>query len=108
MIELDQILEGLILRTTEGQLKWSRTVQSARFVTSIDAISIVIIELEAFHGLEYHLEILDENGQMVEVLGRENTSAEQDKKLERLYVAARRSAHNIDSTLEKLAKALNL
>ena len=42
MIELSPILEGLIQRTTEGKLKWSRTVPHDRFVTSVDAIAIVI------------------------------------------------------------------
>ena len=107
MIELGTILDGLIQRTSEGRLKWSRSVESDRFVTSVDAISIVIRVVSSRYE-SYQLEILDESGETVDVLGYDNTTADQDEQLERLFVLARRSAHNIDSTLEKLAKALEL
>ena len=69
MIEVGQILAGLVQRTTEGKLKWSRAVQSDRFVTSVDAISVVIMEIDAILGaLDYRLEILDESGETVESL----------------------------------------
>ena len=113
MIELGQILTGLVQRTTEGKLKWSRTVESDRFVTSVDAISIVIVEITALMDIDvvftsYRLTILDESGEVVESLDHNDTTPEQDEQLARLYVLARRSAHNIDATLEKLAKALEL
>ena len=38
MIELDQILEGLIQRTADGKLRWSRTVESDQFVASLARI----------------------------------------------------------------------
>ena len=38
MIELAQILPGLVQRTTEVKLKWYRSVQKNQFVTSVDAI----------------------------------------------------------------------
>ena len=81
-----------------------RTVHDDRFITSVDAISIVILEIEG----SYRLDILDESGVTVESLDYQDTTQEQDKQLARLYVLARRSAFNIDSTLEKLAKALEL
>ena len=108
MIDLGQILVGLIQRTTEGKLKWSSSVENDRFVTSVDAISIVIVEIRG-RDPNYRLDILnDESGATIESLGFEDTSVEQDRQLARLYVLARRSAFDIDSTLEKLAKALEL
>ena len=104
MVDLDQVLTGLVRRTEEGILKWSRTVEGSRFTTSVDTISILIsIDSEG-----YRLDILDESGEVVESLQYADTTVEQDKKLERLFVLARRSAHNIDSTLEKLARGLEL
>ena len=108
MIELAQILDGLVARTAEGKLKWSRTAQSDRFTTSVDTISVVISEVERAVGKRYELDILDEGGETVESLTYEDTSAEQDEQLARMYILARRSAHNINSTLEKLAKGLEL
>ena len=108
MIELGQILEGLVQRTTEGKLNWSRTVENGRFVTSVDAISVVVEELQYPADIRYRLDILDESGETVESLRYEDMTSEQDEQLARLYVLARRSALNIDSTLEKLAKGLEL
>ena len=108
MIELGQILEGLVYRTTEGKLNWSRTVENGRFIASVDAVSVVIMEVGYFSGLSYVLDILDESGETVESLRHQDTTSEQDEQLARLYVLARRSALNIDSTLEKLAKGLEL
>ena len=109
MIELGQILEGLIRRTTDGKLKWRSSVREDQFVVSVDAISIVIRELPPRGtDLNYRLEILDENGRTVEVLHYDNSNAEQDKQMENLFVLARRSALNIDSVLQKLAQALEL
>ena len=105
MTELGQILEGLVQRTTEGKLKWSRSVETDRFVASVDAISVVIAETRR---LTHRLDILDESGQTVESLDYQDTTREQDEQLARLYVLARRSALDVDATLEKLAKALDL
>ncbi len=106
MIELGQILAGLVQRTSEGRLKWRRAAENWQFVTSVDAISIMIVEIVS--GSRYRLDILDESGDIVESLSCEDTMGKEDEQLERLYVLARRSALNIDSTLEKLAKALEL
>ncbi len=108
MIELDQILTGLVLRTTEGKVKWSRTVQDNRLATSVGAISVVIMQESDPPIVRYTLDILDESGEIVESLTYQETTNEQDEELARLYVLARRSAHNIDATLERLAKALEL
>ena len=107
MFELDQILAGLIERTVDGKLKWNRTVRDNQFTTSIDAISVVIRAVSERQGV-YRLEILDEAGEPVEVLDHTNTPPDQQHQLERLYVLARRSALNVQSTLDKLAKALEL
>ena len=106
MIELGQILSGLVQRTAEGKLRWFRSVQDYRFIASLDTISVTITE--EIPNSRYRLEIFDESGEIVESLGYRDTSTEQDEELVHLYVLARRSAHNIDETLEKLARALEL
>ena len=62
MIDLDQILEGLIQRTGDGKLKWSPTVERNQFVTSIDTISVVsreIVTRGIFPTTSYRLEIFN-------------------------------------------------
>ena len=111
MIELGEILEGLVQRTAEGKLKWSRSVGNDRFVTSVDAISVAIVDsgYNAVNEMNtYRLDILEESGDIVDSLGFQDTTGEQDRQLARLYVLARRSAHDIDSVLEKLARGLDL
>ena len=105
MIDMDQILEGLVQRTTEGKLKWSRTAQSDRYVTSVGAISVVIEEVLRS---EYYLEIHNEAGETVESLEFPDTTDAQNGQLARLYELARQSALDVEATLEKLAKALEL
>ena len=105
MIEVGRILSGLIQRTTEGKLKWNRVVLNDRFAASVDAISIVIWEVA---DPSYTLEILNESGETVETLNYRNLTEAQDQQLARLYLLARRSALDTDSTLEKLAKGLEL
>ena len=108
MIDLDQILSGLIRRTQDGKLKWKPLAQRDRFTTSVDVISVAIFESDSIAGRGYQLDILDESGELVESLRYDDTTREQDEQLERLYVLARRSALEIDSVLEKLAQGLEL
>ena len=120
MNELDKILEGLVQRTTDGQLQWKRTVAENEFVTSVDAIGIVVRELgqnSLGFPLRRQLEIADESGATVEVLetggGKVGVphdrlqSDKQARQLQQLYEMARRSALDTQATLEKLAKALS-
>ena len=105
MIELGQILSGLVQRTAEGKLKWTRAAEDGQFVASIDAISVKIAEDgDLFHRLD----LLDESGEIVESFVYKDTTDEEDEELGRLFVLARRSAHDVNSVLEKLAKGLEL
>ena len=108
MIELSQILSGLVQRTAEGKLKWTRSVLDNRFIASIDAISVTIAEEEGHFSSRYRLDILDESGDTVESLVSLDLAPGEDEELARLYVLARRSAYDVDSILEKLAKGLEL
>jgi hypothetical protein len=105
MIDLSTILEGLIQRTAEGRLQWSRTVLDDRFVTSVEAISVAIDERQ-LGG--YRLETFDETGVAVEILVSNHATVAQQDLMERLYAQARRSALDVQITLDKLARALNL
>ena len=120
MNELEKILEGLVRRTNDGKLQWKRTVADNEFVTSVDAIGIVVRELgrnSLGFPLRRQLEIADENGATVEVIetgggmvGVPNDRRESDERarqLKQLYEMARRSALNTQATLEKLAKFLD-
>ncbi len=119
MNDLDKILEGLVRRTADGKLQWSRSVPSGEFVTSIDAISIVIRDPSeglTFGSGRYQLAIFDDEDDAVAVLESDGlfksvpndrrATPDQTTQLGHLYELARRSALNTQATLEKLAKAL--
>lgn len=110
MNELDKILDGLIQRTSDGKLIWSRAAADDQFATSIDAISVVVGKSSRFQGVIPgfpRLEIYNERGDLAEVIQVGDTTAvEQRQKIDRLRELARRSALDTQLTLEKLAKAL--
>ena len=112
MNELDRILDGLIQRTSDGKLKWSRAASDDQFATSVDTISVVIgksSKVQRGLGDQPRLEIYNERGDLAEVMqfdGRSPDELKQIKKLTRLHELARRSALDTQTTLEKLAKAL--
>jgi hypothetical protein len=120
MNELDKILGGLIRRTVNGHLKWRSSVEENEFVTSVDAISVVIRSLGGRNWRSpdrYQLVIIDEKGSTVEVFeagGEFETVAydqvgktEQSQQLDELYSLARRTALNTQATIDKLVKALD-
>ena len=86
-------------------MKWAKSDEDGRFIVAVDAISVTIAEDGDFF---YRLDILDESGETVESFGYKDTTDEQDNEMARLYMLARRSAHDVDSILEKLAKGLEL
>ena len=122
MSELDKILDGLIRQTTDGKLKWSRSVERDEFLTAVDEVSVLVrgwrsraIQPTIVPDL-YGLRILDDEGSTVVDLVTGDGSAsvssdrratdEQARQLGRLFNLARHSALNTQATLEKLALAL--
>ena len=90
-------------------MKWTRTIQVDTFVASVDAISLVIIELQKIGGpSHYRLDLQNESGEVADSLDYEESSDAEIRLLTRLFALARRSANDVEATLEKLAKALDL
>lgn len=112
MNELDRILDGLIQRTSDGTLRWSRGPDGDQFATSVDTISVAIGKsnrLQRGRPDFPRLEIYNERGDLAEVMQFDGLSSDEPKqiqKLNQLHELARRSALNTQATLEKLAKAL--
>ena len=115
MSKMSTILQGLIRRTEEGKLNWKTTVDSKAFVAAVDTTGVIIKMMDDF--LETHrLEILNDKGITAVVLEtdsslgkvpKENRATEdQIHDLRRLFVLARQSALDANSTLEKLAHDL--
>lgn len=107
MIGLDDILTRLVQRTEERKLQWSRTAEEGRFTTSVGAISVIIAEANTHFAKNYEIEILNESGETVETKLSSHLGPAERLNLVKLYSLARRSAHNVDEILEKLAESLD-
>ena len=115
MSNMSTILQGLISRSEEGKLKWQTSVDSKAFVAAVDTTGLIVKVLDDFLDT-YRLEILNDKGLTAAVLEtdaglgnvpRESRATdEQIHALRRLYVLARQSALDSNSTLEKLASDL--
>ena len=109
MKDFSEILTGMVKRTEEGKLKWTKTVRYDRFVASVDAITLMILEVQNFgEPTRYRLDLLNEFEEVADSFSHEDLSDAEYKELEHLYRLARRSANDVEATLEKLAKALDL
>lgn len=120
MSELDRIIGGLTRRTVNGALKWRSSARENEFVTSVDAISVVLRSLGGSSWRtpdRYQLVIIDEQGSTVEVFEAggefepvgyyDADKTQQSQQLDELYSLARRSALNTQATIDKLVKALD-
>ena len=115
MDRMTAILQGLIERTEEGELSWKTSVDKNAFIAAVDTTGIIVRMLDDF--LETHrLEILNDDGVTAVVLETSDpmrkvpkesrATDEQATELSRLFVLARQSALDVDTTLEKLARDL--
>ena len=119
MDRMTTILEGLINRTEAGKMKWRTTINEDVFASAVDTTGVVIKLLSASSGFtpeRHRLEILNDNGVTAVVLETKDeigmvppeyqATYDQSLDLRRLFVLARQSALDTDSTLEKLARDL--
>ena len=119
---IDAILEGLITRTTESQLTWDRSANTDEFVTTVGDVAITIRRV-ANAGLisseRFLLRIVDDEGSNVESLesaggmsglihvpSERRATVEQGSKLNELFLLARRSALDVQNTIDKLLSDL--
>ena len=108
-------MQGLIERTEEEELSWKTSVDSNAFIAAVDTTGIIVRMLDDFLEI-YRLEILNDYGVTVIVLEtpdpmrkvpkESSATHEQAAELRRLFVLARQSALDVDTTLEKLARDL--
>lgn len=119
MTDMNKIIDGLIQRTEDGTLKWKPGKSDEDFVLSVDSICVELRRIRS-DGLtpydRYRLALLNEGSPAATILETDDSfnsvpndqaaTSEQDLQLERLFTMARRSALDIQSALEKLAKAL--
>lgn len=120
MADVNEIISALIEQTIKGPLKWVSTVEEGSFVASIGTISVVIRELETDLRATkngHQLKILNASGETAEVVETEPPvrlsnfgilENPRSKRLERLYIAARRSAVGTEATLDELARNLGI
>ena len=121
MNALDQILEELVRRTADDRLQWTLSAEDDEFVASIGTVSIIVRQ-QGFDllrsGRIHQVEILNERGRPVEVIQATTSlddlafnspdNLERVRLLDELYTAARRSALDVDATIDQLRESLGI
>ena len=116
MADVTRILALLNDRSQNQKLVWRTTVRPGTFVTTLGEVSVAVRSVQiGIDDVHFELEILDKLGRTVEILTTGfGLFAEPDPKarqhsvlLKRLFELARRSALDVDSTLEELARELD-
>ena len=114
------ILHKLIDHTQEGRVTWHTTADTDGFLATVDTVGIVISSLgkQSMSGGErYKVQILNREGRIAEVIETRDefglipserlASDEQAQAMESLFVLARRSALDVDATLDELVHQLD-
>lgn len=117
MADMTQILALLIDRSRNRKLAWRTTASPNAFLTTLGEVSVAVSMIS--RGIDdphYELEILDQQGRSVESLttsrsglfGEPNPDAKlHNACLKQLFEFARRSALDVDSTLDELIRELD-
>ena len=115
MAEISQILERLVTRSEDRDLNWRTTAKPDYYLTTLGEVSVVVGMINrGIDATQYELEILDRRGRSVETLttgsvfySEGNLIPRQASNLKRLFESARRSALDVDTTLDELARQLD-
>lgn len=109
MDKMTGILNKLIEKSRDGKITWRDTAGKQTFMTMLGETG-VSIDFDSASGV-YKLQILDNRGRLIESVSaggyglrlRQETLAS----MKDLHEVARRSALNIDATLDKLSSHLD-
>ena len=114
MAKTTEILTKLIARSRDGKIVWRDTSSKQKFLTMLGETGVAIdcdVEVD-----KYELQIIDKRGRLIEslsaeyvplginLLGHDEATA---NALKELHGIARRSALDVDSTLDELASRLD-
>ena len=133
MDKMTEVLAKLISSTQDGKVHWVSTADPEVFITTVETIGVVVSHLDA--GLlsmasdeQYRVQVLDPEGRAVESIetrifsGLPNLGglltpeqiaplrvADEDQKhaIRLLFLLARRSALDVDATLDELRNSLD-
>lgn len=105
MAETSEILARLLERTNQNKVNWQSTAQDQVFIAVLGNSSVTIREWENF-GSQNGLQILNDEGRVIEELDSDGVGSSWQLELHELYIKARRIGLGVDSQLEDLLKVL--
>ena len=109
MIEekISQLIVALIDKTGAGKVTWKKTVSANRLLVnfSLNAVSITRIPNNNINAT-YVFSLLDDDGNEIESKTEYSSTTAEHQKLEQLFNLARRSANNVEESLDSLLKTL--
>lgn len=109
--KIARLIETLLSQTEAGTLQWAQTEKSEVFQASFPRYSIRIYpENSSNLQPDYFLQILNEVGEIVEVVSDPDLRDVMDMaftKMQNLYEGARRSAMGVESALDEILDFLD-
>ncbi|NWE39590.1 hypothetical protein HX875_08950 [Pseudomonas yamanorum] len=109
--KIARLIETLLSQTEAGTLQWAQTEKSEVFQASFPRYSIRIYpENSSNFQPDYFLQILNEVGEIVEVVSDPDLRDVMDMaftKMQNLYEGARRSAMGVESALDEILDFLD-
>ena len=111
------LIDLLLDKTREGKISWESTANSDAFVSSLGLYGISIrrnVPHTVARGFAlfgdtrpaYVVSFLNEDGELFDSQSENSPSSAGYEKLEELFTLARRSAHNVNESLDNLLQEL--
>ena len=115
--KITNLIDLLLEKTLEGKVSWESTANNETFLSSLGLYGISIRRTVpqtvtrgiAFFGDSrpiYIVSFLDEEGKLFDSKVENSASSTGYEKLEELFTLARRSAHNVEESLDRLLQEL--
>lgn len=117
--KISHLIDLLLEKTDEGKVSWESTANSDTFISSLGLYGISIgrrmpessltgmsVALYGARPTTYVLSFLDDSGETFDSKVEESRDSDDYEKLEELFTCARRSAHNVGESLERLLQEL--
>ena len=109
MIEgkLSSLVDVLLEKSREGKVSWKPTARSNEFLWGFSKYAVSIRQTsERFDsGHIYSLSIVNESGEEIETLIH-NANSPDHKIVQEMFILARRSANNVEESLDNLLQEL--
>ena len=105
---LEELTRRLVLATAQGGIEWQETDGPSSYMCMLAGPSVVISSADNDGSFPYTLQILNDQGAVVESVRSDGSDpwSDDNSELVDLYNAARRKATNVEEVLDTILRQL--